>query len=541
MLTSAKHKFILINVLTMLVPLCVMGLLITLFAWEEIEQRFHQEQISILSSIKKQVVDRHAGAMENTLLVLSQDDELWKIHDDPQVQNRILKNWRLLQEIFPKRAWIYYGDTHNRIIVSPPWEPPENYDLRERPWYTAAKESGELTWIQPYAEFITNETVFTAAVPIHNKQGDFTGVLAIDTFVQDFFQGMRTEALKETSQLLIVTRSDEAISLTPEQAGGVTPDDSFQWSNFFRNTESSGYINLSGTSYYAAFKELTPLQFYLVSLTPRSAIMTEMETLGYIIILVTLIGILVTGAGSVYIARYVLSNIKNLNSYMHDISRGDLTIRTCVSGKDEFLTLNSYMNNMVRTLSRQIESQKRTNQELAEKNKKLDRLANVDGLTRIANQRYFTEIMQREWDRLNREKQPLSLLFLDIDFFKPYNDHYGHQAGDDCLRTVGDILENVTRRPADIAARYGGEEFVVLLPNTPSEGAQQIALEIQNSLMEEEIPHEKSEVSPYLTCSIGVATTVPSNESSADSLVDEADKAMYEAKKQGRNRIVVSS
>ncbi|MCF7914316.1 MAG: diguanylate cyclase [Spirochaetaceae bacterium] len=525
----------------MLVPLCVMGLLIIIFAWEEIEQRFHQEQISILGSIKKQVVDRHADAMENTLLVLSQDDELWQIHDDPQVQNRILKNWRLLQQIFPKRAWIYYGDTRNRIIVSPPWEPPENYDLRERPWYTAAKESGELTWIQPYAEFITNETVFTAAVPIHNKQGDFAGVLAIDTFLQDFFHGMRTEALKETSQLLIVTRNNETISLTPEQAGGVTPDSSFQWSNFFRNTDSSGYINLNGTSYYAAFKELTPLQFYLVSLTPRSAIMSEMETLGYIIILVTLIGILVTGAGSIYIARYVLSNIKSLNSYMHDISQGDLTIRTCVSGEDEFLTLNSYMNTMVRTLSRQIESQRSTNQELAEKNKKLDRLANVDGLTRIANQRYFTETIQREWERLGREKQPLSLLFLDIDFFKPYNDHYGHQAGDDCLRIMGGILENVTRRPADIAARYGGEEFVVLLPNTPSEGARQIALEIQNNLAQKEIPHEKSEASPYLTCSIGVATTVPGNEFSADSLVDEADKAMYEAKKQGRNRIVVSS
>jgi len=541
MLTSAKHKFILTHILMLLAPLCVMGLLITIFVWEEIEQRFHQEQLSILSSIKKQVVDRHAGAMENTLLVLSEDDELWRIHEDPEVQDRILKNWRILQEIFPKRAWIYYGDTHNRIIVSPPWEPPANYDLRERPWYTDAKESGELTWVQPYTEFITEETVFTAAVPIHNKSGDFTGVLAIDTFLQDFFQGMRTEALKETSQLLIVTRNNEAIPLTPEQEDEDTAGESFDWSKFFRNTDSSGYISLNGTTYYAAFKELTPLQFYLVSLTPRNAIMTEMETLGYIIILVTLIGILVTGAGSIYIARYVLSNIKSLNSYMHDIIRGDLTIRTCVSGQDEFLTLNSYMNSMVRTLSRQIESQKRTNQELAEKNKTLDRLANIDGLTRIANQRYFNETMQHEWERLSREKQPLSLLFLDIDFFKPYNDHYGHQAGDECLRIMGGLLENVTRRPADIAARYGGEEFVILLPNTPTEGAQQIALEIQNNLAQEKIPHEKSEISPYLTCSIGVATTVPSNNSSADSLVEEADKAMYEAKKEGRNRIVVSS
>lgn len=108
------------------------------------------------------------------------------------------------------------------------------------------------------------------------------------------------------------------------------------------------------------------MQFYLVSLTYRSTIMGKMHPLINIIILVTLISILVTGTGSVYIARYVLVNIQSLNAYMHDISRGDLTIRTCVSGKDEFLELNSYMNKMVQTLSQQIESQKRTNLELAE-------------------------------------------------------------------------------------------------------------------------------------------------------------------------------
>ncbi|MBI5637511.1 MAG: GGDEF domain-containing protein [Nitrospinae bacterium] len=128
-------------------------------------------------------------------------------------------------------------------------------------------------------------------------------------------------------------------------------------------------------------------------------------------------------------------------------------------------------------------------------------------------------------------------LMVDIDHFKLYNDHYGHQGGDDCLRQVAAIIGRVARRPADIAARYGGEEFVLVLPETPLEGAVKIAEEVAAGVHALRTPHAKSPVSPYVTLSMGVASMVPNRETEMKKLVERADQALYAAKRQGRNRV----
>jgi diguanylate cyclase (GGDEF)-like protein len=168
----------------------------------------------------------------------------------------------------------------------------------------------------------------------------------------------------------------------------------------------------------------------------------------------------------------------------------------------------------------------------------LRRMAYLDGLTQIANRRLFDERLQYEWQRLQREQQPLSLILCDVDFFKQYNDTYGHQVGDDCLCFVARAMAEATRRPADLAARYGGEEFVVLLPNTDAQGAIEVAKVIQANLEKLKIPHESSKIGPYVTASLGIASTIPAPTISADSLVLEADRALYQAKLAGRNRII---
>lgn len=172
-------------------------------------------------------------------------------------------------------------------------------------------------------------------------------------------------------------------------------------------------------------------------------------------------------------------------------------------------------------------------------NQKLQQLAILDGLTNIANRRYFDLVLNKEWQRLSREKQPLSLILCDVDFFKAYNDCYGHQQGDLCLQEIAKILNKSTRRPADLVARYGGEEFAVILPNTDNNGALFIARKIQAALAEQKIPHSKSSVSKYVTCSMGISTIIPHPQDSVANLIEIADKQLYQAKKTGRNRIVV--
>lgn len=179
-------------------------------------------------------------------------------------------------------------------------------------------------------------------------------------------------------------------------------------------------------------------------------------------------------------------------------------------------------------------------QQLEAANFKLQRLATLDGLTQVANRRRFDEYFQQEWRRMAREKLPLSLILCDIDFFKVYNDTYGHQAGDSCLQQVAVAISRATKRPADLVARYGGEEFVVVLPNTPSFGAFKVAEDIRLGVKALDIFHSRSQ-EMRVTLSLGVASTVPVPKSSPARLVAEADKALYQAKAQGRNRTVVES
>lgn len=170
----------------------------------------------------------------------------------------------------------------------------------------------------------------------------------------------------------------------------------------------------------------------------------------------------------------------------------------------------------------------------------LEKIALQDGLTEIPNRRYFDGKLAQEWNRLSRHQRPLALLMIDIDHFKPYNDHYGHGAGDECLRRVAQALAQVPTRSADLVARYGGEEFVALLPETDATGASQVAEKMQAAIHALAIPHAHSPVADHITLSIGASMHRPQQPpaTNVEALKQAADLALYQAKEQGRDRLV---
>ncbi|SHJ97616.1 GGDEF domain-containing response regulator [Paramaledivibacter caminithermalis] len=170
-------------------------------------------------------------------------------------------------------------------------------------------------------------------------------------------------------------------------------------------------------------------------------------------------------------------------------------------------------------------------------NYKLEHLSTIDVVTGISNRRSFEATIQTEWQRAIRMNTPLSLIMIDIDHFKAFNDHYGHQAGDKCIRKVAEAISSSIQRPGDFAARYGGEEFVVVLPDTEKAGAIIVAERIRNNVESLEVKHACSGVSPYVTISLGVATLFPEKYNSAEELIRRADRALFQAKYLGRNRI----
>ena len=200
----------------------------------------------------------------------------------------------------------------------------------------------------------------------------------------------------------------------------------------------------------------------------------------------------------------------------------------------------SYLNRKERDEA--FEELRQVKAELEESNSALQLLSCLDGLTGIANRRRFDEFMIKEWKRSNREQSTISLILIDIDYFKAYNDNYGHQKGDDALKSVAKVLNEGLNRPADLLARYGGEEFVMVLPETTLGGAKKLAERLTKNIHDTHTPHEYSEAAKYVTVSMGVACCEPDKRyNSVQTLIEAADKALYEAKELGRNQVAASA
>ncbi|MDB9374529.1 response regulator [Nodularia sphaerocarpa] len=196
---------------------------------------------------------------------------------------------------------------------------------------------------------------------------------------------------------------------------------------------------------------------------------------------------------------------------------------------------------VLRQRLRRLLQQAQVYKQLEAANQALQHLANIDGLTGLANRRRFDDYLNTQWINSAQEQSPLSLILCDIDFFKLYNDQYGHPAGDICIRDVGNILNDTAPNHQVLVARYGGEEFAVIMPYTDACAAFYVATGMQAGVINLQISHRGSTISDYLTMSMGVATITPTWESSPADLVMAADKALYRAKKEGRNRIVQNS
>lgn len=192
-------------------------------------------------------------------------------------------------------------------------------------------------------------------------------------------------------------------------------------------------------------------------------------------------------------------------------------------------------------ISRDITDRKYIEDDLKEKNIQLELLSNMDGVTHIYNRRFFDVTLQTEWNRAVNNSAPLSLIMFDIDHFKSYNDTYGHQIGDECLKKIATSAQLVLIRSSDVVARYGGEEFAIILPNTNIEAASKVAEEIRSAIQALAIPSINSKVLPVVTISVGVSCLYPVPDANPLQLIANADQALYKAKSDGRNRVSVNN
>lgn len=247
-----------------------------------------------------------------------------------------------------------------------------------------------------------------------------------------------------------------------------------------------------------------------------------------------------------YQQRYALSNIGDHHwqlliapseGFVHE-NRSELAYILMLFGLIVTGLLSAYLR-MISKRTFEIEEivAQRTH-DLHEATKQLKHISQTDELTNIANRRYFDHEFDQEWKRTRREGQPIALVLFDLDFFKQYNDHYGHLQGDECLQNIAELIKSVINRPGDLFARFGGEEFVLLLPNTPIEGAMKIAESCRELVESIAIAHHKSSISDVVTVSAGAYALIPNKEIDKHQMLDLTDQALYLAKARGRNCVV---
>jgi diguanylate cyclase (GGDEF)-like protein len=283
---------------------------------------------------------------------------------------------------------------------------------------------------------------------------------------------------------------------------------------------------------YQPYPDLSGKPAFLIRVeSPRTLIGTLRLMMRHVVFSLVVAGLVLLVLLSTLLQRIVLGPVSRLTEHARAIRTvGDLSARIHLRRSDEIGQLSCEFDGMM------AEIEQKTS-EIARANCELQRLSHEDMLTRLANRRKFEECLSQEWQRMFRERRPLSLILCDLDFFKLFNDTYGHQEGDRCLKLVaGALLEN-SRRPTDLVARFGGEEFAIVLADTEMAGALAVAEAVRGAVRLLKIPHQSSTIDPYVTLSAGVATLVPEAELAPDILVSLADQALYCAKQQGRNRV----
>jgi diguanylate cyclase (GGDEF)-like protein len=468
------------------------------------------------------------------------------------------------------------------------------FDPRTRPWYKAALTTKDGIWTSIYAGFTPGTIFIAASQPLYDRTGKLLGVSGVDVSLSGIQKFLAENPVSPTGQVFLVEKSGMLVASSSQESPFRQLTDKspqrieamhsetplISATTRFINNKLGGFkpiqhsrdfqFDNAGRHYFGrvlSFSHKRGLDWSIVIVVPAADVMSKIQASTNMTIWLCLLASGLIIVVNSYLGRWLAKPIMDLSQASQGIVQGDFSYQPQPSHPNVHEISNlvvsvGQMSQEIQESRQQLEEYSRSleqqvidrTQALEEEigrrsaaedalhrvNKELAAIAYLDGLTQIANRRQFDDRLLQEWRRLQREKSPLSIIMCDVDYFKQYNDTYGHGGGDDCLKEVAKAIEASARRAADLTARYGGEEFVALLPNTPLTGALEVAKLIQQRVKSLQIPHTKSAIGEYVTLSFGVSSIIPNDSTTPEELLLRADRALYQAKQAGRNQIVVS-
>ncbi len=445
------------------------------------------------------------------------------------------------------------------------------FDARTRPWFQSAINGADFHWYPAYRYAIQDpQGAYEAmgigmAATLHNAQGEFAGVLTADValvqlrrLLADITQELggvalladADGALLATSTLdpLYHLEDGKAIRIRAAQSQHPVIRAIGQLMGQEKEDKGRATQQIQGEPY------LLDWWTYPLSDGPRLRIGVALpqsrftapseHLLSHMLGLLTVL-VLVSMAMAWMLSKWMARPLEALGQWAEQLGQGQWNslqpgLHSPMAEVEALSHALGLMSERMRNYTQNLEAQvaERT-AALEAANRELSSQSHTDGLTGLANRRCFDEVLAEEWSRARRTGQPLGLIMLDIDYFKRYNDHYGHVAGDHCLRQVAQILTEQVQRPSDLVARYGGEEFAVIAPTTDVRGLEQLAEKLRLAIVQAHIAHALHSCG-HVTASFGVAIAIPNGENRPEQLVQAADQALYHAKAAGRNQVMAS-
>jgi diguanylate cyclase (GGDEF)-like protein len=506
---------------------------------------------------------------------------IWRPRKDQNLQTSLSN--RSTQHYNTYYATDDQGQRTARLKVEKP-----KYDPRTRPWYQSAIATKKLTWTGIYPGFTPGTLFVAASQPLYDSKGTLAGAIGTDISLQDIQTFLTQNSVSSSSKIFLMERSGLLVASSSQERSFHPVNSKIQRTNVLDSQQYliraaarslserfNGFttiqkrkklrLNIDRKPYYVQvlpFSQKPGLDWLIVIVVPESDVMGRVNASTETTIWLCVMALLIVIGLNTLIGHWLVKPIVGLSQVSQQITQGDFSrpvpqtqIQELATLADSFTqmsqeiqqsrrqledysrSLEQKVSDRTSALQQEIQHRRAAEMALQSANQELQQLAYVDGLTHIFNRRQFDERLLLEWRTMKRERLPLSLILCDVDYFKRYNDVYGHQVGDDCLRRIASAIAASARRPSDLVARYGGEEFAVLLPNTSPKGALEVASLIQTQIQQLQLPHRASDVSEYVTVSLGVSTLIPAETTTPQQLLSECDRALYQAKVAGRDHI----
>lgn len=472
------------------------------------------------NEIERILLSQKVGATGYTYIVNSQG----VLQEHPFIKNADLSKYDFIQtQIDNKQGYIEYS-----------WQNPTDREERKKALY--------MTYFEPWDYIIT----------VSSYKSEFDNLVNI----QDFKSNILSRVIGETGYMYVINSAGKLV-IHPKQEGiSIYDSVDSRGNHFIREIikNKNGMIvypwrnpdEEEARDKIVIYRYYEPMDWYLCSGVYINELIKPVQLMKMKFFSITLGVLCLSILISIIYSKALLHPVRMLITATERVIDGNFDIKIKNERNDEIGRLINIFNQLIFKIKHYMAGLQLANKQLEEVNidlehkvqertKQLELLSNLDGLTGIANRRKMDDYLYHEWKLALRNRHPLSLIILDIDFFKDYNDTYGHPAGDDCLKKIVKALSSSLKRSTDFAARYGGEEFVVILSNTGQAGAVEIAKDIRKAVEDLHIPHASSPVSSSVTISLGLSTLVSFDNTSLPGFIKSADEALYTAKKSGKN------